>query len=169
MIHLDSCTSPLGHITLAADENALLGLWFDGQKHYLRGLPEERQEGENKITSEAKRWLKAYFNGENPPVTLPLNPNGSCFAQSVYTALLEIPYGKTMTYGELAVRVMGTEQGRRYARSVGTAVGRNPISIMIPCHRILGVNRSLTGYAGGIERKRALLELECTLYSMLLR
>ncbi len=160
MIYLDTYLSPLGSITLAADEAALIGLWFEGQKHALRGIPDEWRRGENSVISEAKSWLAAYFKGENPPVTLLLKPYSTPFAKAVYAALLEIPYGQTMTYGELAARVMGKEQGTRYARSIGSAVGRNPISIFIPCHRVLGSDRSLTGYAGGIERKKALLEIE---------
>ena len=161
MINTQRYDSPLGGILLAADETGLRGLWFDGAKYFGRGLPAERVEGDNPALSEARRWLDIYFAGEAPDFLPPLHPVGSEFRQAVWQLLLRIPYGKTITYGELAAR-MAEKMGlpRMSAQAVGGAVGHNPISILIPCHRVVGTDGSLTGYAGGIDKKRRLLELE---------
>ena len=153
--------SPLGGILLAADETGLTGLWFEGQKYFGRGLSAKRAERETPALSEARRWLDVYFAGSAPDFTPPLHPAGTDFQRAVWEMLLQIPYGRTMTYGEIARRVAET-QGlpSMSAQAVGGAVGHNPISLVIPCHRVVGTNGSLTGYAGGIDRKMKLLELE---------
>ena len=155
--------SPLGGILLAADEVGLTGLWFDGQKYFARDLPAERMEQDTPVLSEAKRWLDIYFTGREPDFTPPLHPVGSVFRQDVWDILLQIPYGQTTTYGEIARR-LAAKQGcpQMSAQAVGGAVGHNEISIIIPCHRVVGTNGSLTGYAGGIDKKVKLLELEHT-------
>ena len=149
--------SPLGRITLASDGEALTGLWFDGQKHFAETLDREHEEKDLPVFCEAERWLDLYFSGKAPDFTPPLRPGGTAFQQAVWRCLLSIPYGRTMTYGEIAVS-MGLPPGA--ARAVGGAVSRNPISLIIPCHRVVGAGGGLTGYAGGIERKKQLLELE---------
>ena len=153
--------SPLGRILLAADEIGLTGLWFEGQKYYAAQLPEAHTEQETPILAEAKRWLDIYFTGKEPDFLPPLHPIGSAFRQAVWEILLQIPYGQTMTYGEIARR-MAAQKGlaRMSAQAVGSAVGHNEISVIIPCHRVVGTNGSLTGYAGGIDKKMRLLELE---------
>ena len=161
MIYTSKYTSPLGGILLAADEVGLRGLWFDGQKYFARDLPDERAERETPVLSEAKRWLDLYFGGQESDFLPPLHPVGTPFRQAVWEILLRIPYGKTVTYGEISKQLaekMGLE--RMSAQAVGGAVGHNEISIIIPCHRVVGSNGSLTGYAGGINRKIKLLELE---------
>ena len=153
--------SPLGMITVVSTENAVVGLWFDGQKYFARDLPDERTEAETPALSEAKRWLAVYFAGKEPGFLPPLHPVGSQFRQEVRKILLRIPYGKTVTYGEISKQLadrMGLES--MSAQAVGGAVGHNEISIIIPCHRVIGAGGNLTGYAGGIDRKIKLLELE---------
>ena len=161
MIVTQHYDSPLGGILLAADEIGLRGLWFDGQKYFARGLPEKCVEGDTPALSEAKRWLDIYFTGEEPDFLPPLYPVGSPFRQSVWEILLRIPYGRTVTYGEIARRLAETSgRARVSAQAVGGGVGHNEISILIPCHRVVGTGGSLTGYAGGIDKKVRLLELE---------
>ncbi len=161
MIYTSEYTSPLGGILLAADEVGLRGLWFDGQKYFARDLPDERTEKETPALSEAKRWLDLYFDGQEPDFLPPLHPVGTPFRQAVWEILLRIPYGKTVTYGEISKQLAEkTGLERMSAQAVGGAVGHNEISIIIPCHRVVGLNGSLTGYAGGIDRKIKLLELE---------
>lgn len=153
--------SPMGRILLAADEIGLRGLWFDGQKYFARDLPEKRIEQETPALAEAKRWLDIYFSGKEPDFLPPLHPVGSAFRQAVWEILLQIPYGQTTTYSEIARQLAGTAGlSRMSAQAVGGAVGHNEISIIIPCHRVVGTSGSLTGYAGGIDRKVKLLELE---------
>ena len=161
MTYIQHYDSPLGGILLAADEIGLTGLWFDGQKYFARGLSNERIAQETPILAEAKRWLDIYFTGKEPDFTPPLHPIGSEFRKAVWEILLQIPYGQTTTYGEIA-RQLAEKQGlaRMSAQAVGGAVGHNKISIIIPCHRVVGTNGSLTGYAGGIHKKEQLLELE---------
>lgn len=163
MTYTQHYDSPLGGILLAADDVGLTGLWFDGQKYFARGLSNERIVQETSVLAEAKRWLDIYFTGKAPDFTPPLHPIGSAFRRSVWEILLQIPYGQTATYGEIA-RQLAKKQGleRMSAQAVGGAVGHNPISIILPCHRVVGSNGSLTGYAGGVERKVALLTLEGT-------
>ena len=154
-------SSALGGILLAADEEGLTGLWFDGQKYFARTLPKEYAESETPVLCEAKRWLDIYFSGREPDFTPPLHPVGSAFQQAVWALLMEIPYGETTTYGTL-VRKLAEKQGLTHmsAQAVGGAVGHNDISLIIPCHRVVGASGSLTGYAGGVDKKIKLLELE---------
>ena len=161
MTFIQHYDSPLGGILLAADESGLTGLWFDGQKYFARDLPAERMEQNTPVLSEARRWLDIYFTGKEPDFMPPLHPIGSAFHRSVWDILLQIPYGQTTTYGEIA-RQLAEKQGlpRMSAQAVGGAVGHNEISIIIPCHRVVGTNGSLTGYAGGIDKKVKLLEWE---------
>lgn len=148
--------SPLGEITLASDGEAIVGLWFEGQKHFARTLSDDSKRQALPVFDEAVRWLNTYFSGHEPEETPAMRLRGTAFQQNVWLALLEIPFVETVTYGQLA-ETLGMPNG---ARAVGAAVGRNPISILIPCHRVVGADGSLTGYAGGTERKRKLLELE---------
>ena len=155
-LHYDS---PLGGILLAADEQGLIGLWFDGEKYFAEKLPETHEAGKTPALREAARWLDEYFAGREPDFAPPLHPIGSPFQQAVWRLLLEIPYGRTITYGALARRLAG-ENGRMSAQAVGGAVGHNGISLIIPCHRVVGADGSLTGYAGGVDKKLRLLQLE---------
>ena len=161
MTFIQHYDSPLGGILLAAEAVGLTGLWFDGQKYFARGLSSEQEERELPVLLEAKRWLDIYFTGKEPEFLPPLHPNGSAFRRSVWEILLQIPYGRTTTYGEIA-RLLSEKRGltRMSAQAVGGAVGHNEISIIIPCHRVVGTNGSLTGYAGGVDKKVKLLELE---------
>lgn len=156
--------SPLGRITLASDGEALTGLWFDGQKHRSAPLQENRKEDLLPVFTEADRWLDIYFSGKNPQFTPKLRlQTTSSFRKAVWEILLTIPYGKIITYGEIAASIAKQKgTARMSARAVGGAVGRNPIALIIPCHRVVGANGSLTGYAGGIDRKLKLLALEHT-------
>jgi methylated-DNA-[protein]-cysteine S-methyltransferase len=150
--------TPLGPLTAARSAAGLSGLWFDGQKHHPGALAAPEDDGSDTVLSATEAALAAYFSGR--PVTLPpLDPAGTAFQLAVWQALLEIAPGTPDTYGRLAGR-LGRAQAARAARAVGAAVGRNPISILIPCHRVVGADGSLTGYAGGLERKKALLSLE---------
>ena len=167
--------SPLGGMTLTGDGNAVTGVWFDGQKYYARGQADLEPEAGAAICNapceeelapllaDAKRWLDVYFAGKEPDFDLPLNPTGTDFQKRVWRILCMIPYGKTMTYGQIAAQI-AAERGivRMSAQAVGGAVGHNPLSIIVPCHRVVGTNGSLTGYAGGIDRKVKLLALEQT-------
>ena len=163
MVYTCTYKSELGDILLAADDIGLMGLWFMGQKYFANTLPEERISQETPILGEAKRWLDIYFAGREPEFTPPLHPIGSTFQQQVWQILLQIPYGQTITYGEIARRLAEKQKiPRMSAQAVGGAVGHNEVSIIIPCHRVVGTNGSLTGYAGGIDKKIALLQLEHT-------
>ena len=161
MIYTQHYDSPLGGILLSADEAGLTGLWFDGAKYFAKGLPQERTDQETPALLQAKQWLDLYFSGVEPDFTPPLHPAGTAFQQAVWQLLLQIPYGQTTTYGEIA-RQLAKKPGRSKmsAQAVGGAVGHNEISILIPCHRVVGTSGSLTGYAGGINKKIRLLELE---------
>ena len=154
-------TSPLGEILLAADERGLTGLWLEGQKSDPAGLPAAHEERRTPILAEAARWLDVYFSGREPDFTPKLHLIGSGFRQAVWALLLQIPYGQTTTYGALAKQLAEKNGGKRVsAQAVGGAVGHNPVSIIVPCHRVVGSDGSLTGYAGGIEKKIRLLTLE---------
>ena len=161
MICTQHYDSPLGGILLAADESGLTVLWFDGGKHFAEGLPATHIRQETPILAAAKGWLDIYFTGREPDFLPPLHPAGSLFQQAVWALLLQIPYGQTVTYGQLAAR-LAAQRGlaRMSAQAVGGAVGRNRISLIIPCHRVLGADGSLTGYAGGLDRKAKLLAWE---------
>ena len=152
--------SPLGGMTLVSDGTALVGLYFDGQKYAAEGLDATRTQKNLLIFEEARRWLDVYFSGRKPDFTPPTAPAGTAFQQSVWEILRTIPYGQTVTYGAIARRIEQNTGCRMSAQAVGGAVGRNPISILIPCHRVVGTNGSLTGYAGGIDKKERLLRWE---------
>ena len=156
-------SSELGDILLAADEIGLTGLWFFGQSYFADTLPAEQIAQETPILAQAREWLDEYFSGKEPDFTPTLHPMGSPFRQAVWKLLLQIPYGQTTTYGEIA-RQLEKLQNRPHmsAQAVGGAVGHNEVSIIIPCHRVVGTNGSLTGYAGGIDKKVELLTLEHT-------
>ena len=163
MLYLERYLSPIGPITLASHGEALEGLWFEGQKYEmagLSGLPTEYRK--IPVLMDAEKWLDAYFAGKRPlPGALPLAPEGNPFRREIWQMLCGVPYGETVTYGELA-----GEYARRHgllsmsAQAVGGAVGHNPISVMIPCHRVIGAKGALTGYAGGVEKKQWLLRFE---------
>lgn len=154
-------SSELGDILLAADEIGLTGLWFFGQSYFADTLPAEQIAQETPILAQAREWLDEYFSGKEPDFTPTLHPMGAPFRQAVWKLLLQIPYGQTTTYGEIA-RQLEKLQNRPHmsAQAVGGAVGHNGISIIIPCHRVVGTKGNLTGYAGGLDKKMALLELE---------
>ena len=163
MVYTCNYKSPLGNILLAADEIGLIGLWLEGQKYFANTLPDEQIPQETEILKEAKEWLDVYFSGKKPQFTPPLHPAGSAFRQAVWQILLQIPYGQTITYGEIARRMAEMQNiSQMSAQAVGGAVGHNEVSIIIPCHRVVGTNGSLTGYAGGIDKKIELLKLEHT-------
>ena len=155
--------SPIGALTLGADETHLVGLWLAGQKYFGAGYQEPFDErADHPVLQKAVQWLQSYFAGERPLLSaLPLNPQGSPFRKRVWQILREIPYGQVITYGDIARR-LAQEQGQKSmaAQAVGSAVGHNPISIIIPCHRVLGAKNQLTGYAGGLDVKTFLLKLE---------
>lgn len=162
MQHTVTYKSPVGEILLAADDIGLTGLWFEGQKYYGAGLDKEHDEREVPVFDEVRRWLDIYFSGREPDFMPTLHVTGTPFRMKVWEALRRIPYGETTTYGEIAKKIAGgSGLPGISARAVGGAVGHNGISIIIPCHRVVGADGSLTGYAGGIDRKIKLLTLEC--------
>lgn len=153
--------SPFGTILLAADDTGLTGLWFEDQKYFAQGLDKETEEKEFSIFQTARRWLDVYFSGQKPDFQVPLHFQGTAFQKEVWEILLSIPYGRTTTYGAIA-KQLAAKRGLPHlsAQAVGSAVGHNKISIIVPCHRVIGADGSLTGYAGGIWRKEKLLALE---------
>ena len=162
MIYTHRYPSPLGQILLAADDEGLTGLWFvENQRHMGEGLSVSAAERPSPFFDEAAQWLDIYFSGREPGFTPTLHLTGPDFRRHVGGLLLQIPYGTTATYGDLA-RTIARERGieRFSSRAIGGAVGHNPISLIVPCHRVLGSDGTLTGYGGGLERKRALLKLE---------
>lgn len=165
--------SPLGKLTLASsDGKNLTGLWIEKQKYYAEKAPDKKEKKDNlPIFIATKDWLHRYFNGEKPQISeLPLSPEGGEFRQMVWNILCEIPYGEVFTYGGIAKRIaQKTGKKAMSAQAVGGAVGHNPISIIIPCHRVVGTNGSLTGYTGGLDIKIKLLELEKVDMSCLFR
>ena len=163
MIYTTHYNSPIGKLLIGSKDNKIIGLWIEGQKYYLSNLKEELKEKDNEeILVKAKQWLDRYFNNENPSIKeLELNPMGSDFRKNVLKILCDIPYGKTMSYKEIAKK-LAKQKGIKTmsAQAVGNAVGHNPISIIIPCHRVVGINGNLTGYAAGIDKKIYLLKHE---------
>ncbi|WP_407422755.1 methylated-DNA--[protein]-cysteine S-methyltransferase [Methanobrevibacter sp.] len=159
MINIKHYTSPIGDILLASRNEKLIGSWFEGQKYYLANVSEEIIEKDDETLIQAKEWLDSYFNGEKPLINeLDLDPIGTDFRKEVWEILCEIPYGKTTSYKDIANRIAkkrGIE--KMSAQAVGGAVGHNPISIIIPCHRVVASNGELTGYAAGIDKKKFLL------------
>ena len=154
-------TSPLGGMTLASDGKNLTGLWFDGQKYFADDLPAQQEEGELPVFAQTKRWLDIYFAGKEPGFTPPLSMGGiSPFRRRVWEIMRTIPYGHTSTYGKIAAQIAAETGKRVCAQAVGGAVGHNSIALISPCHRVLGAGGGMTGYAGGIDKKIALLQLE---------
>ncbi|GAB3625471.1 cysteine methyltransferase [Pandoraea terrae] len=148
--------SPLGEMLLLADGDALCGVYFDGQKYFPTTSPEWRDGGDLAVIGRTRAALDEFFHEGRRRFDLPLRPQGTPFQKRVWDALRAIPYGSTTTYGAIAAAFGGSN----HARAVGTATGRNPISVIVPCHRVLGSDGTLTGYAGGLDRKRALLTVE---------
>ncbi len=161
MTYLYDYNLPLGKITMASDGEALIGLWFEGQKYFKASVNGECEKKSLPIFDETIKWLDTYFSGKEPDFTPKFLITGTPFRKAVAEIMLAIPYGKTMTYGEIAQKI-AEQRGlsKMSAQAVGGAVGHNSISIIIPCHRVVGANGSLTGYAGGIDRKIKLLNLE---------
>lgn len=161
MTYTNHYHSPLGGITVSSNGSEITGLWFDGQKYFGDTLPEDYEERNLPVFGETKRWLDIYFGGKAPDFTPPLKMETTSFRKAVWEIMLTIPFGQTMTYGEIAdsiARQRGIE--KMSPQAVGGAVGHNSISLIIPCHRVVGTNGSLTGYAGGIEKKVWLLTME---------
>lgn len=161
MQYISHYQSPMGSILLAADNVGLTGLWFEGQKYFAQCLDKEHEEKETTLIEKAKEWLDVYFSGKEPEFAVPLHLIGTEFQREVWQILCSIPYGQTMTYGEIA-KQLAAKRGVQHmsAQAVGGAVGHNEISIIVPCHRVVGTNGSLTGYAGVIDKKIKLLTLE---------
>ena len=161
MQYTNKYSSPLGEMLMAADDTGLTGLWFMGQKYFALYLDREHKEKDLPVFRGTKHWLDIYFSGKEPNFKLPLHFTGSPFQNEVWKILYSIPYGKTMTYGEIA-RIIALQRGlaQMSAQAVGSAVGHNEISIIVPCHRVVGSSGNLTGYAGGIDKKIKLLKLE---------
>ena len=159
-IYRSKYKSPVGVLTLGSDGENITGLWIEGQKYFGSTLCENASETPLTVFELAAKWLDIYFAGTEPDFMPPLKPFGSNFRRGVWQLLREIPYGSLTTYGQLAADLEARTGRRTCARAVGSAVGKNPISIFIPCHRVVGTDGSLTGYAGGVERKRLLLQLE---------
>lgn len=163
MQYISTYKSPIGEILLAADEIGLTGLWFDGQKYFARTLDSKHEEKNLPVFEDVRKWLTIYFAEQKPDFIPSLHLIGTPFQISIWKLLQQIPYGQTTTYGELA-RKIAREKGLAHmsAQAVGGAVGHNPISIIVPCHRVVGSDGSLTGYAGGVDKKKYLLSLEGT-------
>lgn len=163
MIYTTKIPSPVGNLTLASDGEHLIGVWIDGQKYFARTISEKTQENNQiPILLQTVDWLNRYFSGKRPSIhELSLRPAGSEFRRAVWKILCEIPYGEVTTYGAIAKKIAASRGlANMSAQAVGGAVGHNPISIIIPCHRVIGSNGSLTGYAGGLDLKKKLLDME---------
>ena len=163
MYYKSSYTSPLGQIAIVSDDKAIKGVWFADQKYFgSQYIMQTMVAAETPVIMQVKNWLDAYFAGENPTLDPNiLDPEVTPYRKQILNALIHVPYGQTTSYKELADKVALTTPGKRgSARAAGGAVGHNPISILIPCHRVVATNGALTGYAGGIDRKIALLALE---------
>lgn len=161
MDYIYNYKSPLGGITLGSDGKNLTGLWFDGQKYFADTIDGSFTEKELPVFEDTIKWLDIYFDGKEPDFTPPISMHATRFREDVWKILLSIPYGQTMTYGQIA-EIIARQRGipKMSAQAVGGAVGHNPISIIIPCHRVVGTDGSLTGYGGGLDRKIKLLILE---------
>ena len=162
MQYIQYYESPIGRLFMTGNPTSLTGLWFENQKHNAAALPEEYKEKSLVVFDETTKWLDIYFNGQIPDFTPPLSMDeATTFRKMVWDILLTIPYGQTTTYGKIASQIAAKKGiARMSAQAVGQAVGHNPISIIVPCHRVIGTNGSLTGYAGGIDIKIKLLTLE---------
>ena len=161
MEYTNKYISPLGKILLASDGHALTGLWFEGQKYFAAKLERDHEEKDLPVFAQVAEWLALYFNGKTPAFTPPLTLKGTPFQKEVWEAMLAIPFGQTTTYAKIAAQI-AKHRGlaSMSAQAVGSAVAHNPISLIIPCHRVVGSDGSLTGYAGGIEKKEWLLAME---------
>lgn len=161
MLYYKKAASPLGEITLRSDGEALTGLWFADDKHYGAKDIAGAALADLDVFTQAEEWLAEYFAGREPKVSVPLKLQGSEFQMQVWRLLQDIPYGRLVTYGDIAKKI-AVQKGvaRMSAQAVGGAVGHNPLCIIVPCHRVVGANGSLTGYGGGMWRKVRLLELE---------
>jgi methylated-DNA-[protein]-cysteine S-methyltransferase len=161
MEYIHKIKSPVGILTVSSDGQNVSGLWIEGQKYFTKTLEKDFSEESLPIFENVRKWLNIYFSGKEPDFMPPLMPKGSLFQKLIWNNLCKIPYRKTTTYGELALQFELENKGKHTsARAVGGAVGHNPISILIPCHRVIGKNGNPTGYAGGITTKIKLLELE---------
>ncbi|MDR1307038.1 MAG: methylated-DNA--[protein]-cysteine S-methyltransferase [Treponema sp.] len=161
MEYIHKIKSPVGTLTVSSDGKNICGLWIEGQKYFAKTLGKDVSEQNLPVFEDVRKWLDVYFSGKKPGFMPPLMPKGSPFQKSIWNNLCKIPYGKTTTYGELAKQFELENKDRHMsARAVGGAVGHNPISVLIPCHRVIGKSGSLTGYAGGIAAKTKLLQLE---------
>ena len=159
MEYMCKYNSEIGNIIIVSDGENLTGLWFEGQKYFLNLFDEHEEELE--IFEKTKKWLDIYFEGKQPDFSIPVLFSSTEFRVKVWNILKEIPYGEVITYGDIAKRI-AKEKGikKMSAQAVGSAVSHNPISIIVPCHRVIGNNNNLTGYAGGLDKKKRLLELE---------
>jgi methylated-DNA-[protein]-cysteine S-methyltransferase len=164
MEYITNIESPVGILTVSSDGENILGLWLEGQKYFARTLGKCVVEQNLPLFESVRIWLDSYFSGKVPDFMPPLKPQGSAFQQSIWAILSKIPYGKTVSYGEIARKYNAKNPEKHTsARAVGGAVGHNPISILIPCHRVLGAGGNLTGYAGGVDKKIQLLQVEGSL------
>ena len=168
MYYVHYYSSPLGKITLSSDGTSITGLWFSGQKRYAAGLAKERTEKHLPIFIQAEKWLEIYFSGHNPCFVPSLKMKGTPFQKTVWQMLLGVPYGKTLSYGKIA-ETIAKQKGiaKMSAQAVGAAVAHNPVALIIPCHRVIGSDGSLTGYAAGIHRKIMLLKMEKAFFNPL--
>ena len=154
-------STPLGEVLLYWQGTEIKGLWFIGQKYYANGIPAECiEDNSHSMVGNVQKWLDEYFEGDKKNCPFSVNPNGTEFQKTIWGILLDIPYGKTRTYGEVASRYQCLTGKRTSPRAVGNAVSRNPVSILIPCHRVMASGGRIGGYAGGIQKKQYLLELE---------
>lgn len=160
MKYINHYQSPIGGLLIAEDGGGLCGLWLDGEKYYAKTLGGDFAEKRTRTLDETKKWLDIYFGGRKPDFMPKLDMRGSAFRLEVWKILLEIPYGRTTTYGEIARKISARRGGKMSAQAVGGAVGHNEISIIVPCHRVIGSGGNLTGYAGGLDAKTKLLALE---------
>jgi methylated-DNA-[protein]-cysteine S-methyltransferase len=161
MIHVSELKTPLGPATARVEDDALTGFWFIGQKYYPAQTGHWIRKPDHPVFAQLEAWLESYFAGHDPVADFLFDPRGSLFQKKVWELLLQIPYGKLTSYGKIAGQLAAREGlASMSAQAVGGAVGHNPISLLIPCHRVVDVNGKLTGYAGGLDKKRALLRLE---------
>lgn len=154
----NNCKTPIGDIVMASDGIALVGLWFVGQKYFGSTIAGKSECRNLPVFDDTMLWLDIYFSGNNPDFTPKIRTTGTVFQENVWNIIKNIPYSSTMTYGDIS-KSLGFVSSLS-ARAVGNAVGRNPISLIIPCHRVLGTNNKITGYAGGEDKKRYLLQIE---------
>lgn len=151
----------MGPLTITSDGENITGVWFEGQKYLPNHLDEYIQKRDLDVFNKTIKWFDCYFKGEKPDFYVPIKPEGTSFRKIVWKMLCDIPYGRTMTYGEIAKEIANQRKIKKMsAQAIGGAIGHNPIAILIPCHRVIGSNGSMTGYAGGINKKEKLLKLE---------